>query len=163
LRLGRPWLYLLLRLALGGVFVCAGALKLLDVRAFAMLISQYNLAPDWALGPLAVGLPILEVAAGLGLLLDMRGSLTLLTGLLLLFCGVLWFGVLQGLSVDCGCFSPAEQAEHDGLRQALRRDLIMLAGAAYLYLHKRANKADGSGPLWRSGLNPWQTKENAGS
>lgn len=162
-RLGRPWLHLLLRLALGGIFVYAGAVKLLDVRGFAVLISQYNLAPEWALGPLAVGLPILELAAGLGLLLDLRGSLTIVTALLLFFCGVLWFGVLQGLSVDCGCFSAEEHSAHDGLRQALVRDLVMLAAAAFLYWHKRAHRSTGVGPAWRFRHKPWQTKENARS
>lgn len=162
---GGAWLYLLLRLALGVVFIYAGAVKLLDVRAFAVLISQYNLAPEWALAPLAVGLPILEVAAGLGLVFDLRGSLTLLTGLLLLFCFVLWFGVLQGLSVDCGCFSADEQNAHDGLRQALARDLAMLAGAAYLYFYKhwqkKERRAPAPGPRWRCLPNLSQPKENA--
>jgi uncharacterized membrane protein YphA (DoxX/SURF4 family) len=162
-RLGRPWLQLIVRLALGGVFVWAGLAKLLDVRGFAVLISQYNLAPDWALAPLAVSLPILEVVAGLGLMLGLRGSLSTITALLLFFCGVLWFGVLQGLSVDCGCFSAEEQSAHDGLRQALARDLVMLAGAAFLYWQKRADRPGANGPFWRSMHNPWQTKENARS
>lgn len=58
----------------------------------------------------------------------------MLATLLVMFAVVLWFGALQGLDIDCGCFSSSDLAEHDSLRQALHRDLIMLAMAAYLYL-----------------------------
>jgi uncharacterized membrane protein YphA (DoxX/SURF4 family) len=156
---GWPWPYLCARLALAAVFIYAGTAKLLDLAAFARVISQYNLAPEWALAPLAVGLPILEVVAGLGLLFDARGSLGLTTALLALFAVVLWFGVLQGLSVDCGCFSPAEQAEHDGLRQALLRDLIMLATAGYMYLWRKKRRPSQDKRSWRWRFNPMQAKE----
>ncbi len=128
-----PWPERLPSWGLALVFIWAGMAKLSDVRSFARVISQYNLAPDWALAPLALGMPLLEILAGLGLILGVRGSLGIITGMLLMFAGVLWFGILQGLSVDCGCFSAAEQAEHDGLRWALTRDLVMLGAAAFLY------------------------------
>ncbi|MFH1060619.1 MAG: MauE/DoxX family redox-associated membrane protein [Pseudomonadota bacterium] len=143
------WVYLALRLALGAVFVYAGAVKLMDPKAFAITISRYGLAPDFLLAPAALGLPALEVLAGLGLIFEVRGSLNAITTLLLMFATVLWFGVLQGLSIDCGCFSAEEQAGHDDLRTALHRDLVMLAAAAYLYFHRwRARARRGSGG-WR--------------
>ena len=130
----RSWPYLLPRLGLGLVFVWAGAVKLLDVHAFGVVLARYGLLPEPLLWPAALGLPILEVLAGLGLALGVRGSLSLITAMLALFAGVLWFGVLKGLEIDCGCFSPGELAQHDGLRQALYRDLALLAVAAHLYL-----------------------------
>ena len=157
---GGRWLSILIRLVLGGIFVYAGLAKLMDVRGFAILISQYNLAPDWALGPLALGLPILELAAGVGLMLDLRGGLPLVTALLVFFCLVLWFGVLQGLDVDCGCFSPQDQDAHDGLRHALLRDLIMLATVAYLYFCKRGTSSALGGRGWGHFSNLLQLKEN---
>jgi hypothetical protein len=69
--------------------------------------------------------------------------------MLVLFAGVLWFGVLKGLEIDCGCFSPAEVAEHDGLRQALYRDLGLLAVAAYLYLWRLWPRLAGLASGWR--------------
>ena len=129
-------LYLGLRLALGLVFIYAGAVKLMEPRAFALVLSRYDLVPDFLLATAALGLPALEVLAGLGLCLDLRGSLGVITGLLLVFLAVLWFGVLQGLEIDCGCFSAEEQAGHEGLRLALRRDLYMLSATVYLYIHR---------------------------
>ncbi len=125
--------YVLVRLALAMVFIAAGAVKLSDPRAFAVLISRYGLVPDALLAPAAVGLPLAEVLLGLGLAVDARGSLSGVTGLLGLFVFVLWFGILKNLDVDCGCFSTGELAEHAGLRIALVRDFGFLAMAAFLY------------------------------
>jgi hypothetical protein len=102
-------------------------------RSFAAVISQYGLVPDELLVVIAIGLPALEVIAGVGLLFDRQISLEVVTGMLLLFIMVLWFGVIQDLDVDCGCFSLAEQAEHASLRTALYRDLVMLAQVLYLF------------------------------
>lgn len=132
------WLYHLTRLTLALVFIYAGAAKLADPQAFARVISEYGLAPEALLIPAAVGLPLLEILGGAGLLLEMRGSLALVAGLTAMFIGVLWFGVLRELNVDCGCFSAKEAAGRDALLHALYRDLFMLAGAAYLHAWRRA-------------------------
>ncbi len=154
-----PWAYALPRLALGLVFVYAGAVKLLDPYSFGVVIARYGLLPEPLLWPAALGLPALEVLAGLGLLLDLRGSLAVVSGLLVMFAVVLWFGVLQGLDIDCGCFSSDELAEHDGLRQALSRDLAMLAVAIHLYIWRwrRGPHRDRRG--WRLRWNPSPVKE----
>ncbi|MEW5913019.1 MAG: MauE/DoxX family redox-associated membrane protein [Thermodesulfobacteriota bacterium] len=149
-----PWPYRLLRWGLAAVFVYAGATKLLDPRGFAVILSRYDMVPPALLPWAALGLPALEVAAGLGLAAEVRGSLSLITGLLIVFAGVLWFGVLQGLEIDCGCFAGEELAEHDSLRTALRRDLIMLAAAAYLYWWRWRQRRRRAPNPWRL---VWQT------
>ena len=58
--------------------------------------------------PLAVFLPLLEMIFGLGLLLDIKGSLAGITGLLMLFTVILSYGIRLGLDVDCGCFGPQD-------------------------------------------------------
>ncbi len=129
------WSYLLARLALAGVFIAAGASKLGQVQDFAVVISGYGLAPQWALTPLAVGLPVLEIVAGLALIADLKGSLAVLTGLTLMFMAVLWHGVSMGLNIDCGCYAPGDpEAEaYHGLEQALLRDAGLLALALWCY------------------------------
>ena len=97
----------------------------------------------------ALGLPALEVVAGVGLILDFKGSLSVVAALLVMFAVVLWFGALQGLDIDCGCFSSSDLAEHDSLRQALYRDLIMLAMAAYLYLWRWRRRGSRAAVAWR--------------
>jgi len=132
-----PWPYRFVRWIIGVVFVWAGAVKLADPKGFAEIVSSYHLVPAPLLVPVAIGLPALEVLAGLGLMFDFRGSLSTIVALLLLFVGVLWFGILKDLHIDCGCFSSAELAEHDTLREAMYRDIAMIAAAGYLFWWRR--------------------------
>lgn len=53
-------------------------MKLLDPKAFARIISRYELIPDTLLPLVAIGLPVLELVAGIGVLLAVRGSLSLM-------------------------------------------------------------------------------------
>jgi len=133
------WIYKLTRWILGAVFIYAGSTKLMEPRTFSVLIEAYGIVPESLLLPVAVGLPFLEVIAGIGLLFDIRGSLALITGLLVLFTVVLGYGIWMGLDVDCGCFGsedPEAEAFH-GLRLSLLRDLIMMAGAIFINGYRR--------------------------
>lgn len=147
---------------MGLLFVWAGVLKLWDWQAFGVVLARYHLLPEPLLLPAALGLPLLEILAGLGLMAEVRGSLSLVSGLLLVFAGALWFGVLQGLEIDCGCFSPGELAEHDGLRQALYRDLGLLVLATYLYWWRWRRGAGFRPRGWRFNYNPPHTEEISG-
>jgi hypothetical protein len=132
------WLYRAMRIALALLFLYAGGIKLLDPKAFARIISAYEIVPDALLPFVAVGLPVLEVLAGLALLFDIRGSLAVISGLLLLFVGVLGYGIIQDLDVDCGCFGAEELSRRDSLRHALYRDLVLVGMVVpYLYLSRR--------------------------
>jgi uncharacterized membrane protein YphA (DoxX/SURF4 family) len=127
------WTYRLVRISLGIIFVWAGSAKLLDPESFADIISAYELVPEKLLIPVAFVLPAVELVAGLCLIFDVRGSLTITLALLVMFAFVLWFGILKDLDIDCGCFSADELAEHDSLRSALYRDLGMFAAGLYLF------------------------------
>jgi hypothetical protein len=109
-------------------------------KAFARSISQYDLAPDFLLPVLAIGLPLVEILGAVGLIFAVRGSLSLIFGLLLFFIGVLWYGILNDLDVDCGCFSPEELQAQAGLWQAFYRDLVMIGAAIYLFLSRWVQK-----------------------
>ena len=98
------WLYRLCRWTLGGIFIYAGGTKLLEPEIFAVLIEAYGIVPEGLLMPVAIGLPLLEVIAGIGLPFDIRGSLTLITGLSVLFMVTLGYGIWMGLDVGCSCF-----------------------------------------------------------
>jgi hypothetical protein len=132
-------LYRMFRWTLGGIFIYAGGSKLLEPEIFAVLIEAYGIVPEGLLMSVALGLPLLEVIAGIGLLFDIRGSLALITGLLVLFMVVLGYGIWMGLDVDCGCFGPddPEAEAFHGLRLSLFRDLLMMAGVFFIYGWRR--------------------------
>lgn len=133
------WIYKLSRWFLGGVFIYAGSAKLLEPMDFAFLMAAYGIVPEVLLMPAALVLPTLEVAAGIGLLFDIAGSLEAIAGLLMLFIAILAYGLWLGLDVDCGCFGPQdpEAAAFHGLRLSLYRDLMMLGGVAFIYGWRR--------------------------
>jgi uncharacterized membrane protein YphA (DoxX/SURF4 family) len=132
------WIYHFLRLALACVFIYAGLIKLLDPRAFAHAIAQYDLVPEGLLAPVAIMLPALELLAGLGLILEVRGSLTTIVGLLLLFLVLLGYAIRANLDIDCGCFTPAELDAQHSLQTAFWRDLIMIGATLFLYRRRRS-------------------------
>ncbi len=136
-RLG-AWGCRLLRLALGAVFIYAGTLKLLQPQAFAHSLAQFELLPDLLLPAVALGLPALELLAGIGLVFDLRGSLAAIALLLLLFLGVLGYAVLLDLEIDCGCFSLEEIGARNSVKAAFARDLLMLAATLLLFWRRRA-------------------------
>jgi uncharacterized membrane protein YphA (DoxX/SURF4 family) len=133
------WLYKLGRWAFGALFIYAGSIKLLEPKTFAVLIEAYGIVPESLLMPASIVLPALEVGAGIGLLFDIEGSLSVIAALLCLFIAILGYGIWMGLDVDCGCFGPQdpEAKAFHGLRQSLYRDLVMLAGIVFLYAWRR--------------------------
>ena len=144
------WLYRGIRITLAALFVYGGAVKLMDPHAFARILSAYDLVPNPLLPVVAIGLPAVELLAGLALVFDLRGSLATIAGLFALFLTVLGYGILQNLDVDCGCFGAEELNRQDGLRLAFYRDLALLGIVVpYLYvsrwMHLNKEKAPGNG------------------
>ena len=136
-----PWPYRIVRMALAALFIYGGVIKLFDPKAFAVIISAYDLAPQALLPLFAVGLPLIETIAGLALVLDRPWGLHLITGLLALFLFVLGYGILGDLNVDCGCFGAEDLNKQAGLREAFYRDLILIGLVApYLYLSRRVRE-----------------------
>ena len=132
-----PKLDLFVRLVIGSVFIYAGFIKLIDPKAFAKVISQYDIVPDILLPVVAIVLPAAEFLAGLGLVMNIRGSLMVIFNLLIVFIMVLGYGIFNDMNIDCGCFSNEEINAHNSLKQALFRALFMIVAACYLYVYKR--------------------------
>jgi uncharacterized membrane protein YphA (DoxX/SURF4 family) len=131
-------LYKIVRFSLGTLFLYSGVTKLATPLSFATLIDAYGLIPESFTLPLAILLAVLEIVSGVGLLFDIKGSLTTVSGLLILFMIVIGYGIWMGLDVDCGCFGPEdpEAAAFHGLRSALYRDFCLIVGVIFLYIYR---------------------------
>ena len=128
-------LYHALRIMLAGVFLWSGISKGLAPGQFAEVVAAYGLLPPAIIVPVALWLIVVEIAAALGLLLETRGSLTVITLMMVLFLMVLGYGIYLGLDIDCGCFGP-DDPEHiafHNLRGAFVRDVFLLLACSYLY------------------------------
>lgn len=120
-----------LRVALGAIFVYAGYVKLVQPwQLFAAGIAEYEIVPLWAATFLAKTLPWFEVLLGLMLVIGRwsRTSTVIVSGLLLVFFSMMVRAFAQGKDISCGCFGPNEMISW----KTLLRDGSMLAGALLL-------------------------------
>jgi len=100
------WLGVLARLGLGGVWLEAGALKLIDPAASVRAVRAYELLPEPLVRPVGYLLPSAEVVVGLLLIVGLftRAATTASCVLFALFVAAIISVWVRGLSIECGCF-----------------------------------------------------------
>lgn len=101
-----PWVGLLARLLLGGVWIVAGALKVGDPDASITAVRAYQLLPLGAADLVGRVLPMLELVLGVCLV---AGLLTRIGGVVSALLQVAFIvGIAsvwaRGISINCGCF-----------------------------------------------------------
>jgi putative oxidoreductase len=118
-------LLVLFRLVLGGLFVYAGVVKVLDPLDFAQNIRNYRLVGQSLSFIAAVVLPWLEILAGVALASGVwkRASALIISGLLVFFILLTLVTIARGLDVDCGCFGAISRKSGFGV---ILEDLGML-------------------------------------
>jgi uncharacterized membrane protein YphA (DoxX/SURF4 family) len=124
-------LALLLRIALGAIFVYAAWVKLREPwELYALAISGYEVLPLWAVEMVARTLPWLELAIGIGLIAGiwLRISATVTSLLLLVFFALMVRAFAKGMQINCGCFGGDDPIS----KWTLLRDGSMLAGSLLL-------------------------------
>ncbi len=101
------------RALVAGVFTWAAIPKLVDPAQFAESIANYHLLPTAVIGPLAAGLPVLELVVAAALLVGVhaRGAALVAIALLVVFAGGMAQAILRGIDLDCGCFGAATRAQ----------------------------------------------------
>jgi uncharacterized membrane protein YphA (DoxX/SURF4 family) len=126
------WLVLILRVALGGVFLVAGVSKIGHANLFASEIAGFQLLPQPLIAPLALLLPFVEVLLGaylvIGLLTRAAGGLAALQ--LAIFSGAIASAVVRGIATSCGCFGPSDQTQTSWPEVA--RDLALTLVAVFI-------------------------------
>ena len=116
----------------GGVFIYAGVLKVLDPVQFGLDIDNYKSLPWFVSVRLAFFLPWLEILCGVALIFRFlyRGGLSILTALILVFIGATIAAKARGLDITCGCFGHASQhwnfAQHMAIDLAIFSALVTL-------------------------------------
>ncbi|MGA3262370.1 MAG: MauE/DoxX family redox-associated membrane protein, partial [Bryobacteraceae bacterium] len=102
-----PAVTLVLRIALGAIFVYAAWTKLRTPwELFAMSIDSYQLLPLRAVELVARTLPWFELAVGLLLIAGfwLRSAAAATTLLLAVFFGLMVRAYAKGMEINCGCF-----------------------------------------------------------
>jgi len=127
----------ILDVVVGGIFVYAGVLKVLDPVQFGLDIDNYKSLPWFISVRLAFYLPWLEILCGLAVIFRFlyRGGLSILTGLVLIFIGATIAARVRGLDITCGCFGHASQ--NWSFPQHMAIDLLLLAALMAALIKER--------------------------
>ena len=101
-----PWLTTAARLALAVVWTWAGLAKIADPDAALRAVRAYELFPEALVKPVAWGLPFVELALAVLLLLGLATRPAAWASALLFVAFIVMIGSAwaRGLAIDCGCF-----------------------------------------------------------
>lgn len=164
------WVQRLCRWALGGLFVFAGAAKLmglkfswagvrlllaegsldgfkvLGITAFRDEIRNYRLEPVWwIIHPAAIVMPWIEIVTGLALIFGiwMVEAAVLILLMLLLFNGLVGSAIYRGLDINCGCFGTDMKV---GWLKIAENMLLFALGVVALVARRRLRRIPAAEP-----------------
>jgi uncharacterized membrane protein YphA (DoxX/SURF4 family) len=104
---------LVMRFFIAAVFLRAGLVKLAGYKEFRRAVANYEILPNGLVGAAAVIVPVVEVIAGLLLLLGVLPGVVaaVLAALLVCFSAAIAVNLARGRVFDCGCdtTNPAPQ------------------------------------------------------
>ncbi|GAA1514033.1 MauE/DoxX family redox-associated membrane protein [Kribbella lupini] len=145
-----PWVSTAARLTLGAVMLVAGALKVADPATAAQAVRAYELLPDALVTPVGWGLPFLEMAIGLLLIVGFgtRPAGAAAGVFMVVFIAAVSSAWARGLSIDCGCFGGGGEVAAGPTRylQEILRDTGLLVLAGWLFVRPLSKFALESDP-----------------
>ena len=123
---------IVVRLVLAAVFGIAGVAKLADRAGFRRALGDFGIRPSLT-GPVAVGLPVVEVGVAVALLLPGVAwwAALVAVALLVAFIGLIARSLARGDTPDCNCFGRLSAAAV-GRKTLVRNGLLVLAGTGLL-------------------------------
>ncbi|MGD0075578.1 MAG: MauE/DoxX family redox-associated membrane protein [Candidatus Binataceae bacterium] len=144
------WIDLAIRLIVGGVFIYAGSLKIVEPLHFGDNIASFQILPNILVNSFALTLPIFEMLTGALLIIGwLRPAAAIgrpAALALVIVCGVFLIAVVsalaRGLTIDCGCFGTGTPTRAK-MWMDLARDFALFLGVLLVYLYPSA-RARGS-------------------
>jgi len=129
---------ILMRLTVGGLFLYAGGVKIMEPAVFAADVANYRLLPQTWINLVAITLPWIEFVAGLLLVVGIwpRASAMLITLLMIVFLAGIAQALVRGLDIRCGCFGTVEGRKVGAT--ALVQDVALMTMAGWLWWKSEA-------------------------
>ena len=139
---GNHWIELAARWILGGTFVYASYNKIMAPAVFAKIIYGYDLFPALFINLIAIIVPLLELVAGLALIIGFypRSAALIVNAMLLVFITALSINLIRGHEFDCGCFSINSSGQGTFTGPLIFRDFVLLALGFYIFFYRNARK-----------------------
>ncbi|WP_316520686.1 MauE/DoxX family redox-associated membrane protein [Kitasatospora brasiliensis] len=142
------WLGTAARLGLAVVWGWAGLAKVADPAEAAQAVRAYEILPEGLVKPIGYGLPFLELALALLLLIGLGVRLVagLSALLLLVFIAGISSAWARGISIDCGCFGGGghvDESQTTYLQEILRDTGFLLLAGWLIWRPRTRLSADG--------------------
>ena len=101
-----PWLGLLARLIVGGVWIVAGWLKLPDPAASVRAVRAYQLLPEVVVPTVGYALPVVEIAVGVLLVVGLGTRVVAAISAVMQIAFIVGISAAwaRGIQIECGCF-----------------------------------------------------------
>jgi len=136
---------IVVRIMLGAVFLFSCAGKIADPAAFAVIVANYQLLPPALVSATAVIFPWLEAVCGLALVFGRfeKGAALLVSLMMVVFIGIIFYNGYRGLNIACGCFSLSAKAPSNIALNTLRNLFVLAAGTWVFFYstHQRLTSA----------------------
>jgi hypothetical protein len=131
------YLGLIVRLAVGIIFVYASLDKIDQPSQFARIVYNYHLLPSELINLMAIIMPWVELFCGAFLILGIykEGSVLILNVLVIIFMVAVGVNLIRGLDLECGCFTVSSKAKSAAL-DLLLRDIGLLVLTIYLFFNR---------------------------
>ena len=136
-------LVLVLAILVGGVFIYAGMLKIVDPVKFAKDIENFHILPYALAMRLAFYLPWLEIICGLALITGWlrSGAAAIVTALTVVFIVATISAKVRGINLDCGCFGSATKDLSFAWHMVIDVALLAASGALLVLSRSRGRSA----------------------
>ncbi|WP_035850324.1 MauE/DoxX family redox-associated membrane protein [Kitasatospora azatica] len=138
----QEWISTAARLGLAVVWAWAGLAKISDPAVAAQAVRAYRILPEGLVKPVGYGLPFLELALALLLMvgLGVRIVAVISALLLLTFIAGISSAWARGISIDCGCFGGGGAVDSSKTQylQEILRDCGFLLLALWLVFRPRS-------------------------
>ncbi|MFD8482472.1 MauE/DoxX family redox-associated membrane protein [Kitasatospora sp. NPDC059673] len=141
------WFGLVVRLGLAVVWGWAGLAKVADPAEAAQAVRAYAILPEALVKPVGWGLPFLELALAVLLVLGLgtRVVAVISATLLVLFIAGITSVWARGISIDCGCFGgggPVSESQTKYVQEILRDTGFLLLSAWLIFRPRTKLSAD---------------------
>jgi uncharacterized membrane protein YphA (DoxX/SURF4 family) len=132
----KPWLALVARLVVGGVWIWAGLAKLTDPLGSVRAVEAYQLLPTSVAEAVGYALPAVEVVIGLALVVGVmsRGAAVISAALFVGFVIGIASVWARGIEIDCGCFGGGGYDPDASSKYPVEiaRDVALLLASAFV-------------------------------
>ena len=131
------YLQLIIRLAVGLIFIYAAIDKIINPAQFARLVYNYHLLPGGLVNLMAIILPWIEMICGISLILGIykKGSILIINVMIIMFVVAIGINMIRGVDLKCGCFTVSANAKSNALN-LLVRDVGLLILTIYLFINR---------------------------